>query len=168
MCFMQGRKRTGSRRGRPGDIVALLKLKDTRTNDILSDEKAEPMILPIEFPHPVYERTIVTPAKGDEEKASAALAALALENPSIRHYFNPETREEVLSGMGALQLDILAGKIRSRYGVSVSMKPPRIPYKETVRGRAEVQGKYKRQSGGRGQYGDCWLKIEPVSRGTGF
>lgn len=168
MAIMQGKKRTEVHNAAAGDIVAFLKLKDTRTNDIIGEEKNAPQIRPIEFPSPIYQRAIAARSKGDDEKVGTAMATIMLENPTIRHYFNPETREMVVDGMGALQLEILAKKIKTRYNVPVDLKPPRIPYKEAICGKAEVQGKYKKQSGGRGQYGDCWLKLEPLPRGSGF
>jgi len=168
LCFIEGKKKIDSAEAQAGDLVAIMKLKDTRTNDILGDEKSAPQVATITFPAQVYERSITTQSKGDDEKVGTALAILSLENPMIKHYYNPETKEMVVAGMGALQLEIMAKKIKTRYGVDVVLKAPRVPYKETIRGKAEVQGKYKRQTGGHGQYGDCWLRIERLERGKGF
>ncbi|MBN1823636.1 MAG: elongation factor G [Endomicrobiales bacterium] len=168
LTFVQGKKKVECPQVSAGDLVALMKLKDTKTNDILCDEKTAPDLKQIEFPVMLYQRTVVTQSKGDNEKVGNALSIITLENPTIKHFFNPETKEMILAGMGALQLEIAAKKIKARYGVDVTLKAPRVPYKETIRGRAEVQGKYKRQTGGHGQYGDCWLKIEPQERGKGF
>jgi elongation factor G len=168
LCFVQGKKKTDALAASAGEIVGLLKLKDTRTNDILAEQKTNPDIKHIELPAPVFERAISAKSKGEEEKMGNALSIIALENPSVKYHFSNETREMILSGMGALQLEIMVQKIKSRFGVAIELKPPRVPYKETVRGKAEVQGKYKRQTGGHGQYGDCWLRIEPLERGKGF
>ncbi|MHB9154074.1 MAG: elongation factor G [Endomicrobiales bacterium] len=168
MAFIQGKKRTDAPAASPGDLVALMKLKDARTNDVLGDEKTDPPVKHIEFPSPLYERAVGTQSKSDEEKVGSAMAVVSLENPTIRHFYNAETREMIVAGMGTMQLEIMAKRIKARFGVQVDLRPPRIPYKETIYGKAEVQGKYKRQSGGRGQYGDCWLKIEPLERGKGF
>lgn len=168
MCFIAGKKKVDAHSVSAGDIVALLKLKDTRTNDIIGEEKMQIEARHIEFPATVYDRSIFARSKGEEEKLGSALSIITLENPTIKHFFNPETKEMVVSGTGALQLEVMVKRIKSRYGVEVELHAPRVPYKETVKGKAEVQGKYKRQSGGRGQYGDCWLKIEPLERGKGF
>jgi elongation factor G len=168
ICFVCGKKKTETPAVSAGDIAALLKLKDTRTNDVLGDEKGAVPQKSIDFPPNIYDRSIAVHSPADEEKLGTAMAAITLENPGIRHYFNPGTREMILSGRGSLQLEIVAQKIFSRYGIAVDLALPRIPYKETIRGKAEAQGKYKRQSGGRGQYGDCWIKVEPLERGKGF
>ena len=168
MAFIQGKRKIDAHEASTGDRVALLKLKDPRTNDIIGAEKCMPPSLQIQFPPAVYHRTISVQSKSDDEKVGNAMAVATLENPVIRHFYNPETKEMMVSGLGSLQLEIMAQKIRSRYGINVELCAPKVPYKETVRGKAEVQGKYKRQSGGRGQYGDCWLRIEPLERGRGF
>ncbi|MFH1368772.1 MAG: elongation factor G [Elusimicrobiota bacterium] len=168
MCFVQGKKKTDTPSAAAGDIVGILKLKDTRTNDILSDPKTNPAVKQIELPATVFDRAISAKSKGEEEKMGNALSIIALENPTVRYHFSNETKEMVMSGMGSLQLEITVQKIKSKFGVEIELKPPRVPYKETVRGKSEVQGKYKRQTGGHGQYGDCWLRIEPLERGKGF
>jgi elongation factor G len=168
LCFVCGKRRIDADSVQPGDLAALLKMKDVRTNDMLGDEKADAAPLHIDFPPAVYSRAIVACRRDDEEKVGTAMAAMTMENPGVRHYYDPETRETVVAGQGALQLDILARRIKARYGIEVELHPPRILYRETIRGSAEAQGKYKRQSGGRGQYGDCWLKIEPLERGRGY
>jgi elongation factor G len=166
---IQGKKRVDVASVLPGDLAVLVKLRDTKTNDVLASEKSvSENVRHIDFPESIFDRAIVAQSKGDEDKVGSALAVFTLEYPTIRHFFNAETKQMIVSAMGSLQLDIMAQKIKSRYGVSIVLQKPRVPYKETVHGTAEVQGKYKRQSGGRGQYGDCWLKIEPLSRGKGF
>lgn len=168
MCFVQGKKKTDAPTATAGDIVGILKLKDTRTNDVIADPKTNPSVKQLELPATVFDRAISAKSKGEEEKMGNALSIIALENPTVKYHFSNETREMVLSGMGSLQLEIMVQKIKSKFGVEIELKPPRVPYKETVRGKSEVQGKYKRQTGGHGQYGDCWLRIEPLERGKGF
>jgi elongation factor G len=168
ICFIQGKKKTDTDSAGAGELVALLKLKDTRTNDILGDEKAKAGIQQISFPEPLYKRAIIAKAKGEEEKIGNALSMSVIEDPTLHHYFDSETREIVVSGMGSVQLEIMVKKIKSRYGVEVELHKPRVPYKETLHGKIEVQGKYKKQSGGHGQYGDCWLRLEPLERNKGF
>jgi elongation factor G len=168
VCIMQGKKRVDVADVSAGDLAALMKLKDVRTNDILGEEKNQPDLEQTKFPEALYNKAISTHSKGDAEKVGNALSLAVLENPTVHNFFDKETKEMVISGMGALQLEIIISKIKERYGVNVDLKPPRIPYKETIKGKAEVQGKYKKQSGGRGQYGDCWLRIQPLERSKGF
>ena len=152
----------------PGEIGVVAKLKDTLTGDTLSDE-ANPVILPgISFPEPAISFAIQPKTRGDEDKISTALHRMAEEDPTLHHHFDPETKQLLVSGIGQLHVEVVVERMKRKYNVDVSLLPPRIPYKETVKGRAEVQGKYKKQTGGRGQYGDTWLKIEPLARGGGF
>ncbi|MDI6641074.1 MAG: elongation factor G [Elusimicrobiota bacterium] len=172
MCYLQGKRRFDTHQALSGDIVAFIKLKSTRTTDLLvakeiPSEKLK-QIKEIKLPLTVLDMAIYPKTKGEEEKVGQALQATILEDPTIKFNYNPETKEVVVSGLGNVQLEVMVNRIKSRYGVDVELKQIRIPYKETVKGSAEVQGKYKRQSGGRGQYGDCWLKIEPLERGKGF
>ncbi|MBI4677830.1 MAG: elongation factor G [Elusimicrobia bacterium] len=172
LCQVQGKKRSDITALVPGDIGVLVKLKATKTNDILIDSRLgrdmERAPKPIPFPETLVDMAVYAKSKGEEEKVSNALSTLVMEDPTIRYQYNGEIKEMVISGQGNLQLDILSARMKSRYGVAVELKPPRIPYKETCKGKAEGQGKFKRQTGGRGQYGDCWLKIQPLERGKGF
>jgi elongation factor G len=152
----------------PGEIGVVAKLKDTLTGDTLCDE-ARPVVLPgIAFPEPSISFAIQPKTRGDEDKISTALHRMTEEDPTLHHHFDPETKQLLVSGMGQLHVETVVERMKRKYNVDVTMLPPRIPYKETVKGRAEVQGKYKKQTGGRGQYGDVWLKIEPMQRGGGF
>jgi len=152
----------------PGEIGVVAKLKDTLTGDTLSDE-ANPVILPgISFPEPAISFAIQPKTRGDEDKISTALHRMAEEDPTLHHHFDSETKQLLVSGIGQLHVEVVVERMKRKYNVDVSLLPPRIPYKETVKGRAEVQGKYKKQTGGRGQYGDTWLKVEPLARGGGF
>jgi len=152
----------------PGEIGVVAKLKDTLTGDTLCDE-GQPVVLPaITFPEPSISFAIQPKSRGDEDKISTALHRMAEEDPTLHHHYDPETKQLLVSGMGQLHVETVVERMKRKYNVDVSLLPPRIPYKETVKGRAEVQGKYKKQTGGRGQYGDVWLKIEPMQRGGGF
>ena len=152
----------------PGEIGVVAKLKDTLTGDTLCDE-ANPVVLSgIAFPEPAISFAIQPKTRGDEDKISTALHRMTEEDPTVHHHFDPETKQLLVSGMGQLHVETVVERMKRKYNVDVSVLPPRIPYKETVKGRAEVQGKYKKQTGGRGQYGDVWLRIEPLARGGGF
>ena len=152
----------------PGEIGVVAKLKDTLTGDTLCDE-ANPVTLPgIAFPEPAISFAIQPKTRGDEDKISTALHRMTEEDPTLHHHFDPETKQLLVSGMGQLHVETVVERMKRKYNVDVSVLPPRIPYKETVKGRSEVQGKYKKQTGGRGQYGDVWLKVEPLQRGGGF
>jgi elongation factor G len=152
----------------PGEIGVVAKLKDTLTGDTLCEE-GHPVSLPgIVFPEPAISFAIQPKTRGDEDKISTALHRMADEDPTLHHHYDPETKQLLVSGIGQLHVEVVVERMKRKYNVDVSLLPPRIPYKETVKGRAEVQGKYKKQTGGRGQYGDTWLRIEPLTRGGGF
>jgi len=152
----------------PGEIGVVAKLKDTLTGDTLCDE-ARPVVLPaIVFPEPSISFSIQPKSRGDEDKISTALHRMEEEDPTLHHHFDPETKQLLVSGIGQLHVEVTVERMKRKYNVDVTVLPPRILYKETVKGRAEVQGKYKKQTGGRGQYGDVWLKVEPLQRGGGF
>jgi elongation factor G len=168
LYVMNGKERKEVGRLSAGDLGAVVKLKDTHTNNTLS-VKSFPVLLPsIEFPEPVLSAAIVAKAKGDEEKIASGLHALHEEDPTFLVKVDPELGQTVISGQGELHLAIIVKRLKEKYGVDVEMTEPRIPYRETIRGKARVQGKYKRQSGGRGQYGDVWLQVEPKPRGGGY
>jgi elongation factor G len=151
-----------------GDIAAVAKLKEATTGDTLCDEK-HPIVYPhVSPPSPVISFSIHPKSKGDEDKLNTSLARLMEEDMTVRYSRNDQTREFILSGMGQIHLEVVAGKMKRKFGVDVELREPKVPYKETIKGTAKVQGKYKRQSGGRGQYGDTWLELEPLPRGSGF
>jgi elongation factor G len=147
-------------------IGALVKLKDTHTGDTLSKIKGK---LPfIAFPAPSISMAIMPKAKGDEEKISNGLSRLRSEDPTFSFAYDPEIKQLIISGIGELHLDIILARLQRKYGVSVDLAKPKIKYRETFTRATEAQGKYKKQTGGHGQYGDCWLKIEPLGKGQGF
>ncbi len=168
IAFVRGKTRIEVKEGEAGDIIAVVKLKDTGPNDVLCDPKKTVSIPKINFPEPVVDMAVYPKSKGEEEKIANALSTAMREDPALKFGMNKETKEMVVSGMGSLQLEIMSRRVKARYGVEVELRMPKIAYKETVHASADVQGKYKRQSGGRGQYGDCWIKAEPVERGKGF
>jgi elongation factor G len=166
---LEGKKQAPLAAALPGEIVAIAKLKETTTTgDTLCDEKHPVILPPIRRPNPVISFAVRPKAKGDEEKASLALRKLIEEDPALESHRDPQTHDIILSGTGQMHIEVTVEKLKRKFNVDVELQAPKVPYKETVKGRAEVQGKYKRQSGGRGQYGDCWLKLEPLKRGTGF
>jgi elongation factor G len=166
--MLQGKTQTPVGVAAVGDIVAVAKLKATTTGDSLCDEK-DPIVLPaIEFPKPAISFAVEPKSKADEEKVSQGLARLMEEDPTLHVGRDSQTRELLVSGLGEQHLEVVVDRLRRKFGCDVEMKTPRVPYKETIRGSTKVQGRYKRQSGGRGQYGDCWLEIEPLPRGGGF
>lgn len=151
-----------------GDMGALVKLKNTHTEDTLSTSKAGLILKGIDFPAPVIRTAVVAKTQGDEEKISNGLHILAEEDPSFHFDYDAELAQLIVSGQGELQLLILLERLKDRFGVEVEPEEPRIPYRETIKGNSETQGKHKKQSGGRGQFGDCWLRLEGQPRGGGF
>jgi elongation factor G len=168
ISWLQGKTQKNVEALGPGEIGVVAKLKETQTGDSLSEE-AHPFALPkITFPEPAISFAIQPKTRGDEDKISTALARIAEEDPTVHHHFDPETKQLLISGVGSLHVEMIVERMKRKYNVDVNLLPPRIPFKETVKGRAEAQGKYKKQTGGRGQYGDTWLRIEPLPRGGGF
>ncbi|MCX7940502.1 MAG: elongation factor G [Endomicrobia bacterium] len=169
MSLLQGKKRIEVPELTFGDIGVLVKLKDTRTNDILAEDGSlTEKIKRVEFPEPLTDMAVIAKSKGEEEKIGNAFSNVLLEEPTIRFKYNPEIRQMIVSGIGFTQLEVLVKRIKSRYNVDVELIKPRVPYKETIKKKVEAEGKYKRQSGGRGQYGHCFLRVEPLERGKGF
>ena len=152
-----------------GDIGVVAKLREVTTGDTLCDEKSVPIAYPeVSPPSPLISFSLHPKTKGDEDKLNTSLARLIEEDPTIHYSRNEQTKEFLLSGMGQIHIEVIVGKMKRKFGVDVELKEPKVPYKETIRGTAKVQGKYKRQSGGRGQYGDTWLELSPLPRGQGF
>ena len=151
-----------------GEIVAAAKLKEVGSGDTLCDESA-----PIEYPRPMEFSPAISFAlspktRADEDKVPQGLQRMMEEDTSIRMHRDEQTREFILSGTGQLHIEVVVDKLKRKYGAEVELKAPKVPYRETIKASANAQGKYKKQSGGRGQYGDTWLKLEPLERGKGF
>ena len=150
-----------------GDIGAVVGLKNTTTGDTLCDEKNIVVLEKMEFPDPVIEQAVEPKTKADQEKMSIALGKLAEEDPTFRVRTNPETGQTIIAGVGELHLDIIVDRMRREFNVQVNVGAPQVEYRETIKSAAECEGKYIRQSGGRGQYGHVWIKFEP-NPGKGF
>jgi elongation factor G len=152
----------------PGDIGAVAKLKETRAGDWLAD-RDEPISMPsIKLPAPVMAFAIEPKAKGDEEKVFTALRRLQEEDPTIDLHRDPQTGEEIVAGLSQMHVEVVVDRLKSRFGVEVALKPPRVPYQESIRRPAKAHGRHKKQTGGRGQFGDCHITIEPHPDGESF
>jgi elongation factor G len=146
----------------PGDIGAVAKLKETRAGDWLAD-RDEPIEMPrLQLPAPVMAFAIEPKSRGDEEKVFASLHRLQEEDPTIDLHRDPQTGEQIVAGLSQVHVEVIVDRLRDRFGVEVSLQPPRVPYQETIRGTAKAHGKHKKQSGGRGQFGECHIEIEPL------
>jgi elongation factor G len=153
---------------RAGDIGAIAKLSSTRTGDTLSSERNGIALPEIGFPEPVFRVAIKPNTKGDEDKLGNSLDRLLEEDPTLHYLRDPDTHQEILEGLGDVHLDATIEKLKTKFGVNITTEPARIPYRETVKEHSKAQGRHKRQTGGKGQFGDCWIEIEPLERGEGF
>jgi elongation factor G len=151
-----------------GDLGAVAKLKDTHTGDTLGERTAGFVPATIKFPEPVLSYAIEPKSRGDEDKIGPAMQRLREEDPSIGYGRDPQTHELLLSGQGQLHIEVSVAKLRRRFGVEVNLKPPRIPYRETITAKVEAHGRHKKQTGGHGQFGDCKIRMEPLPRGADF
>ena len=168
LAVPQGKERLEVPRLYPGDIGCVAKLRGTHTNDTLSTE-AHPVRLPqIPFPDALVSFAIEANARADEEKLQNGLHRLHDEDPTIQTHFESETHETIIEGLGERHLDIALARLERQFGVKASLRAPRVPYRETLLGAAEGQGRHKKQTGGKGQFGDCWIRIKPAPRGTGY
>ncbi|MBF0567688.1 MAG: elongation factor G [Nitrospirae bacterium] len=165
---MMGKKQIPVKALGPGEIGVVAKLKDTLTGDTLTDEAHPVVFSSVKFAEPIISYAIEPKTKGDEEKVSTGLHRILDEDPTIKFHRDPETNEMIISGMGQVHIEVTLHKLKRKFGVDVDMKIPKIPYRETIRATTSVQGKYKKQSGGKGQYGDCWITVEPLETGGGF
>ncbi|HMS62971.1 MAG TPA: elongation factor G, partial [Solirubrobacteraceae bacterium] len=149
----------------PGDIGAVAKLKETRAGDWLA-ERDEPIQMPaVELPQPVMAFAMEPKTKGDEDKVFTALRRLQEEDPTIDLHRDAQTGEQIVAGLSQVHVEVIVDRLRSRFGAEVTLKPPRVPYQETIRGEAKAHGRHKKQSGGRGQFGDCHIVLEPLHDG---
>jgi len=168
LFFSIGKKHQQIHQACAGDIVAIAKLKDTQTGDTICDDK-HPIVYPgFRILKPVMSYALEVKSKNEIDKVSLGLHKLVEEDPSLEFLRNDETKEMILSGVGQVHIDATLEKLRRKYGVEVNLHMPKVPYKETIHSMAQAQGKYKKQTGGHGQFGDCWLKLEPAPRGQGF
>ena len=151
-----------------GDIGAVAKLKDTLTGDTLYDKASPVSYPPVVLPEPSIAYAISAKTRQDEDRMGNAVHRILEEDPSLRFYRDPATNEFLLAGCGQQHVEVIVSRLKKRYGVDVELKAPKIPYRETIRGFADVQGRHKKQTGGHGQFGDCWIKMEPLPRGGKF
>ncbi|HEU19824.1 MAG TPA: elongation factor G [Deltaproteobacteria bacterium] len=166
--YLEGKTQRSAESLIPGDIAAVAKLKDTATGDTICNEKAQ-ILFEQAPPVPGLMSFAIQPkSKGDEEKIATSLNRLIEEDPTLSIHRDDQTRELILTGMGQTHIEVTIEKMKRKFGVEVELHLPKVPYKETIKGKTQIQGKYKKQSGGRGQYGDTWLEIEPLPRGQGF
>ncbi|ENO1849640.1 elongation factor G [Vibrio vulnificus] len=165
---MHANKREEIKEVRAGDIAAAIGLKDVTTGDTLCNSDHKVILERMEFPEPVIQIAVEPRSKADQEKMGIALGKLAAEDPSFRVETDAETGQTLISGMGELHLDIIVDRMKREFSVDCNVGKPQVAYRETIRGKSEVEGKFVRQSGGRGQYGHVWIKLEPSEPGAGF
>jgi elongation factor G len=168
LFFMQGKEQEEIKKASAGDIVGTAKLKDTTTGDTLCDQNNPVKFKPIKFSKPSISFAIKPKTREDEDKISQAVHRIKDEDPTVIINRDPETNELIISGNGQLHVEIITERLKKRFNVDVELKLPKISYKETIKGKSDVQGRYKKQTGGRGQYGDVHIKFEPLPRGKDF
>lgn len=168
LFHVQGKKQMTTQSLTAGQIGAIAKMKETLTGDTLCSDSHPVVMNFAKFSDPVISYAIVPKTRGDEDKVGTGIHKLLEEDPTLKFAFDEQTKEMVLSGMGQVHLEVTLEKLKRKFGAEVTMQMPKVPYKETIRSKSKAQGKYKKQSGGHGQYGDAWIEIEPLPRGTGF
>jgi elongation factor G len=168
LLVLQGKTQTHVPELKAGDLGAVAKLKDTHTSDLMAEKGTKFRVPPIKFPEPVLSYAIEPKSRGDEDKISSSMHRLEEEDPSIKYGRDPQTTELLLSGQGQLHIEVTVAKLKRRFGVEVNLKPPRIPYRETITASTEAHGRHKKQTGGHGQFGDCKIRVEPLPRGSDF
>jgi len=167
LAVAQGKTQTNVPEIKAGDIGAVAKLKETQTSDVIGDKTAA-KVPPIKFPEPVISYAIEPKSRGDEEKISTALHRLQEEDPTINYTRDQQTKELLLAGQGQSHIEVTVAKLKRRFGVEVTLKLPRIPYRETIKASVEAHGRHKKQTGGHGQFGDCKVRFDPLPAGSDF
>jgi elongation factor G len=166
LYFLRGKNQIPTKEITAGDIGAVAKLQYTATGDTICDINNKVVYEPMEFPEPVISMAVLPKSKGDEDKISSALTKLLEEDPTFRVSRDVENAETIISGVGETHLDVIASKLKNKFGAEVILQNPKVPYRETIKGVADIQGKHKKQSGGHGQYGDVKIKFEPRNDGN--
>jgi len=166
--YLVGKKQKPAGSASAGDIGVVAKLKMVGTGDTLCDEKAPIKYEGVVNAPPLISFSLQPKSKGDEDKLNTSLARLMEEDQTVKYTRDEQTKEFILSGMGQVHIEVIVEKMKRKFGVDVELKEPKVPYKETIKGTTKVQGKYKKQSGGKGQYGDTWLELAPLPRNAGF
>jgi elongation factor G len=168
LLTLQGKEHTQAPEFGPGDIGAVAKLKETMTGDLLLDAERQVELPDLGFPEPVMSFAITPKAKGDEEKVASSLRRLSEEDPTLTLRRDQQTGEQLLSGLSQMHVEVAVARLKERFHVEVDLHPPRVPYLETIRSESRAQGRYKKQTGGRGQFGDCHIVLEPLEGHTGY
>jgi elongation factor G len=168
LLTLQGKEHESADEFGEGDIGAVAKLKDVMTGDLLLDSDQKIDLPSLDFPEPVMSFAITPKAKGDEEKVATSLRRLSEEDPTLQLRRDPQTGEQLLSGMTQMHVEVAVDRLKRRFGVEVDLNPPRVPYLETIRKQSKGHGRYKKQTGGRGQFGDCHIVLEPIQGHTGY
>jgi elongation factor G len=168
LLTMQGKDHSGTDAFGEGDIGAVAKLKDVKTGDLLLDKEVEADVPAFDYPEPVMSFAITPKAKGEEEKLGQALRRLTEEDPTLVMRRDAQTGEQLLAGLSQMHVEVAVERLKRRFGVEVDLHQPRVPYLETIRKESRAQGRYKKQTGGRGQFGDCHIEIEPIEEGVGY
>ena len=168
LFFLEGKTQKPVETLIPGDIAAIAKLKETATGDTLCTEKTPIVFARVEPPPAIISFAVEPKTRGDEDKLVSSIHRLTDEDPTLSFHRDDQTREMILSGLGQVHIEVTVEKMKRKFGLEVNLKTPKVPYKETIKGKTTIQGRYKKQSGGRGQFGDTWLEIEPLPRGDGF
>jgi elongation factor G len=168
LLTLQGKEHEPAQEFGEGDLGAVSKLKDVMTGDLLLDSDREIELPSLDFPEPVMSFAITPKAKGDEEKVASSLRRLSEEDPTLNLRRDPQTGEQLLSGMTQMHVEVAVDRLKRRFGVEVDLRQPRVPYLETIRREAKGHGRYKKQTGGRGQFGDCHIVLEPLAGHTGY
>jgi elongation factor G len=168
LFILQGKEQKAVSEVSAGDIAAVAKLKETALSDTIADESVHYKFEPLNLPEPAISLSVKPKSRHDEEKIMTALAKLSSEDPTFKYSRDQQTKELIISGLGDMHLAVMTNKLKSDFKVDVELGMPKVAYKETIKKKVQIQGKYKKQSGGRGQYGDVWLEIEPLQRGENF
>jgi elongation factor G len=164
----QGKTITALTEIHAGDIGAVAKLKEILTGDTLAEKGFTTAYQPVRLPEPSIAFAIEAKSRQDEDRMGHAVHRILEEDQALRFYRDPQTKEFLLAGSGQQHVEVVVSRLKKRYGVDVALKAPKIPYRETIRGHADVQGRHKKQTGGHGQFGDCWIKMDPLPRGSEF
>jgi len=168
LYVLRGKEQIATAKINAGDIGAVAKLQDTATGDTFCDKAHALVLPPVVYPNPVYSVSLTPKTKTDLDKMGSALQRLVEEDPTLRVYREHDTNESIMSGMGDSHVDVAVRRLKQKFGVELLTGVPKIPYKESITKTAKVQGRHKKQTGGRGQFGDTWIRFEPLPRGTGF
>jgi len=168
LIVMRGKERMESEEAPAGDIAAVAKLKSTSIQDVFTVKNDALTLTPIDFPKPVVPMAVIPKSKKDQDKLGIALSKLTGIDPTLTYHIDKEFSETIVTAMGEIQIDVMVKRLNERYNVEVDLGKPHIPYRERITRKSEKQGKHKKQSGGHGQYGDCWLRLEPLPAGGGY